>query len=260
MNTLTKVGSLAVDPSDTIAFDYNFAQPATPIVELYSGGYPAFGVGSPPPPTGALTIDLWLFPDSARRTMQAVRDAWNALSRAGLLTIQADFNGQARECRGFVAVSMPQSASDLPHLRQRARLDITVPVAEWRSITDAEDSQSIAATDTTFDLTVDGSLPALPVFTITTSASQSLSALTIQRLVSSAVVDEIAYGAVPSSSELIIDCGKSSVTRNGGDAYADFSAGARWFQLPPGTASIKVSRGASDDDFTFKTAWRSRWL
>ncbi|NUQ07326.1 MAG: phage tail family protein [Anaerolineae bacterium] len=226
------------------------------------GGYDLFGDSALPREVGQVRARFVVVAENAA-AMAAARDAVLAMSGYGRARLVIEMHGgdQRWNWAKVNSISLPTEHDAIADRFAEATVDFQCALPHWYSTND--DSPQVEACSgaaTTFTVTNAGNAIAVPIITIDPGSAIS-GGLTIQRLVSSEVADEIVYAAALISTDaLIIDCPALSVTKNDADAYstafgADHSA---WMRLLPGDNTIKVILGAAETaDVTVE--WDDCW-
>jgi len=114
----------------------------------------------------------------------------------------------------------------------------------WYDETQTVLTPTVSASPTTVTLTNAGTERVTnPVIQLTVPGSKSLSSV---RFVVAGVSDFTYTGALNAANVLRIDCGAQSVTKDGANAYANFSRNSghaieEWLRLEPGTTSLQIT-------------------
>lgn len=208
-----------------------------------SGGFDNYGSDPAPSEIGRIDVTFKLYAHS-RDDMQALRDAVTQLAYQGKQTLTKTLQGAlgSRWCYARVnSISLPEDWAEHSDLLQTGKIIFQVSDPHWYG---SEDSDVISALAVTQDATVvhAGNSIAIARLVLTCGAGRTMVNPKVQRIVSGAVVDEVAFtGTVAASTSLIIDCQAKSVKNNGVDAYASFTfVHPDWIRLLPGDNTIRV--------------------
>jgi hypothetical protein len=244
-------------------FRTNFADavPRTERLPLLDGGFDNFGTRRAPQEIGLVSVSFYLVADTPAE-MQEKRDEVAGLMWRGkklLKWVPAD-GMLERYCYARInGVNMTQRADDDDCIQQ---VTINWQVSDPRWLVDEDDVvEAVSGTSSTFTVTNNGSMYAVPKITIACGAAQAVTTVTVQRLDGVTVLDEVKYdAAIGNNQSLVIDVGEHSVKLDGADAYsADFTfENAAWFELAPGENSIKVvldASGAATVTFEYASAY-----
>jgi len=249
-------------PDTGLAFRDNFARfdPLETVLPGLDGALDQGGAGA----AGRIEYRLRLAADSAA-AMVTARDAIKGLARIGAaeLVIEPSPGGAQRSTWArLIDAAIEEGYAAETHVRSEAVLTFAAPTPRWFSTaqpTGSGTAQACGGVLTEFTRTANGNAAAYPVIAVT--AGSALTSVKIQRIVSGAAVDEVAYmGAIGAGGLLVIDARALQVTRNGVDAYnAYFSAlDPAWFRLMPGANTIRVILGAGESAAVSVT-WKDCW-
>ncbi len=243
-------------PDTGLAYRDNFArfEPLETALPGLDGAFEQGGAGA----AGRITYRLRLIADTA------ARDAIKGLARVGSaeLVIEPPGGGQRSTWARLIDAVIEENYTAEIQVRGEAALTFAAATPRWFSVDDPSESgldDVCSGALTEFTRTADGNAAAYPVITVT--AQTPLTTVTIQRMVSGAVVDQVAYaGVIGMGGLLVIDARALTVTRNGVDAYnASFSAlDPAWFRLMPGANTIRVVLGAGESA-AVRLTWRETW-
>lgn len=242
----------------------NFANGVTRTVRLpgMDGGYDEYGSDRLASEIGNVRYRFMLVAETPSE-MADLRDEVMALADLGIteLTIETPAGDERWTWAKVNNISMPTQPDVYSDKMVEVTIDWQVTLPRWFS--DSEDSPQVEAcsgTDTTFMVANGGNAAAVPIFTIDPSTDLT-SGITIQRLVSAVVVDEIDFDAALLASDvLVIDCKALAVKKNGSDAYGTaFSADhPAWLRLLPGDNTIKVILGGGESA-SVTVEWNDTW-
>lgn len=238
--------------------------PRTDRLPGMNGGYDALGDDPFPAEVGSVRYRFVLVADTPAEMADKIDDVME-MSRYGraVLTMETQ-GGDERFCSAKVNnIGLPIEADVYSERIVEVTVDWQVANPRWFSNSpDSPQVQACSGTNTTFTVTNDGNATATPIISIDPGVGGiSASGLTIQRIVSAVVVDEITYAAALLATEVLsINCQTLTVRKNGTDAYGTaFSADhPAWMRLLPGGNSIKVILGGgeiADVTFTFDDTW-----
>jgi hypothetical protein len=243
--------------------NFGDAVPRTTRLPGLDGGFDNMGDAPAPNEIGFVRARLTLVASSAA-DMAARRDAVMAMMRAGRATLTAEtFAGAMRYCMAKVNnINLPAVYDARSARIIDATVDFQVAYPRWYSAA-AGSPVGISASGTLTDgtVTASGTAVAQPVITVTATTAISAGGLTIRRMVSSVVADEIVYAAALANADVLaINCQGLTVRKNGTDAYgAAFSAAhPAWLRLQPGANTIRVILGGGETA-TVSVAWEDTW-
>ncbi len=260
-------------PATVAEWRSNFGDgvPTTTRLPGMSGGWNENGTEPLPSAIGTVTMGFKLIA-ATRAAMDDLRDAVMAMRAYGLQQLvyqPTDPADSTRFCWAHVHnISMPQRKDLNTDYWQDVKIIFHVPDPVWRSgiygglkWSDAllwsnslkwGDNTSFTTcngTSTSFGLTNQGNAPAVCGITLTPPAGKTAQNPRIQRIVSGAIVDEVAYtGTISYGQQLEIDGRKGRINVSGGNAFANASyLHPDFFRLMPGVNSIRVlMTGAAD--------------
>lgn len=262
MNAITAFGGYSFNPDNQISYQDNFSQLALSAVKFATmdGGLDQYGTGRAPTDIGLVQQSIMLFGTYPGEIAERL-DTLLTIAGQGVQTLKMKTTASAeRTCQARIRnIEHSQRAELRPDLRLRVSIAYQVTDPFWYGTAKSVTGQtgSNLQTDLTA-MSVAGSAITYPKFTITPATA--ISGIKVQRIVSSAVVDEVAYNASVSGA-LIIDCANMAVTIGSNDAYDsnfDYKRG-RWFALAPGSNSVRILLSAATDGFTMKTEYTERW-
>lgn len=196
--------------------------------------------------------------------MADAHDAVMAMARYGrdVLTVETSGGDERWTYARVIDIAMPTGHDSVSDKLTEVTVDFQVALPFWYATSeDSPQTEACSGTSTTFIVTNAGNATAIPVITVD-PATNLASGVTVQRIVSSVVVDEIDYDAALLSSDvLVIDCRSLTVRKNGSDAYgtaftADHPA---WMRLLPGSNSLKVILGGGESA-SVTVAWDDTWV
>lgn len=257
----------------TYVQDYqdNFAEvvPRTSRVVGTSGGFDSHGNDPAPAEIGNVQCQCVLTVTTLS-DMTNKQDTLRALSRKpkGTLFFEME-DGTLRYCKARVnSIQTPQSETTHSEVWTKARIawqvadphfyTIGTETPNWGEFVWGDEIEEpvdnvVSGTSTDFTITIGGTVQTLPRIVIVCGTGETAENVTIQRLVDDEVVEEITFTDVLTDGDSVeIDCNAKSVTKNGSDAYADFSFDGHfdWIRLQPGDNDIRVTMENVGDDAT----------
>lgn len=245
---------------------------------MTSGGFDRYGVSKAPNEVGTVTLQFTL-KSSTRNGMETLRNNLLEIVGYGVVPLIYQPTNPAegeRFCYARVTtVNAPQAPSQHTDLHQQVTINFEVPNPVWHAAGTLGDLLGVnfilgtsvlggtpltinaSGTSTEGTATNNGNAATLALLTLTTSASQTCQNPTIQRIVNSAVADEVSYTAtIGNSGTLIIDAQSKTVTLNGTSVFNgnfDFLHPS-WMRIQPGSNTIRVVFANSGDEATVKVA------
>jgi hypothetical protein len=259
----------------------NFTNVVTRTVRLpgMDGGFDTYGSGRLPTEIGNIQLSFTLMEDWAVRTyggsqaeaMQAARDALNKTPYLGLgkLYIEAGSDERWAWCK-VNNINMPKNHDRNTHLWQPVSMDLQAALPYWFELGTevatawgefvwgdgttwggAAVPQVAVGTATQWTVTYSGNAPTPVRIVIGVKTGDTAENVTVQRLVSGSVVDEVGYaGVLAALDELQIHSRAKKVQINGSDAYDDNFTyeSPDWLVLEPGNNTIKVIMANPGDE------------
>jgi len=258
----------------------NFADavPRTTRLPGMDGGFDEYGVDPAPGEIGNVqgTLKIKKTPPSAMVDwLDTLRSS--ARQRKGRLYMQpVDENESLRWCYARLN-NMTTNHSESGHTGIMMEVKFSFQVSdphwyqqgteapEWGFFTWGESywggtATAQAVSGLTTDLTetvTGGTVATLPRITITCDTGETAQNIVIQRLVSGAVKDQLTLtDTLVAGDEVVINCRKRSVLKNGSNAYSSLTATrAEWFRLNPGSNSIRVTMANASDAASIKLSY-----
>lgn len=242
----------------TVRDTFGDAVPRTTRLPLVHGGFDMLGVDDAPSEVGQVIITCELVA-ATRSAMQAKIDAIRALRWLGKrkLYFQPQGTANARWCWARVNnVTVNRAPAEHTDLRQPVTVNFQVSDPVWR---ETEENEAISASGTLTDETItnSGNAPALARVVVTCDAGETAENPTVQRIVSSVAVDEMAYaGVLVASDALVMDAQGKTVELNDEGVYDDFAfEHPDWFRLLPGNNTVRVLLENETDEATVTVYW-----
>lgn len=227
------------------------------------GGFDEYG--SDPAAREAATIRArFVLVADTPEDMADARDAVMAMARYGrdVLTIETSSGDERWTYARVTDITMPTTHDSVSDKLTEVMVDFQVALPFWYADSaDSPQTESCSGSATSFTITNAGNATAVPVITIDPSTNL-VSGVTVQRIVSAVVVDQVDYdAALLSSDTLVIDCRSLTVKKNGSDAYStSFTADhPAWMRLLPGSNSLKVILGGGESA-SVTVAWDGTWI
>lgn len=270
---------------NVVAFQDDFQQLALRTVQLpgLHGGYTEYGTSAPPAQIGHVVYRHMLTADSPQG-MRAKIDALRALASDGMqrLTVLPYPDATPRFCMATIDnVQIAERVTDRPHAQIPVTLTWEVPDPRWYSDPfnvplwgqfewgdgslwgGSLSPTLVSGLSNDLTITPGGNAATRPKISVMTLSTQATTSVTIQRIVHSQVVDEIAYDAAMGANEtLVMDCRALSVRLNSLAAYDDnFSVARpdRWFELAPGANTVRVLFGDAGDEAYVRLIYYDAW-
>lgn len=267
MDSLVRFGQYNFTQKNQVSLRDNFRDvvPRTTRLPGLSGGFDEYGQDAAPLEIGNVQVVFWMHADSIEE-METLKQDIGKLPSYGVTRLykQPLDSGQGeRYCEARAnSVDYHERASQQPHRRMQVTVNFQAANPVWLALGTegwawgdgtgwgtgaiwggSAAPQAVSGVQNDFTITPEGNAQTFPRITINCGASQTASGVTIQRLVSGEVVDEIKYDATLGNNDsLEINCRALSVKLNGSDAYSSVFTflRAHWFLLEPGENSIRV--------------------
>jgi hypothetical protein len=268
-------------PDTEQQIDDNFLELEKATVKLpgADGVFDEYGVDPSPAVEGRVTMTFILEVEDPA-DMTAALDSLRALRRQGVKALRMQPTDSALDSRWCWArlsrITAPEDKGSTSELWRRVTIQWLISDPKWNaggneaplydsgvlyddgSLYDGEAGFAASGTQTNQTITLSGNAIVQPRITVACGVGQSVSTVTVQRIVSGLVVDEVEWlGSLTAGETLEINCRAYSVEVDGVDAYADgFDfLDESWFRLVPGTNSIRVIFGNSANEATVTVAY-----
>lgn len=243
--------------------NFGSAVPRTERLPGMDGGYDAYGDGTAPSEIGTVRYRFVLVATTASE-MAGKIDAVMGIVGYGRAKLTAETHGGDERWTWARVnnIHLPVGRDVMSNRQNEVTIDWQVALPRWYSTNgDSPQVEACSGTATTFTVVNNGTAAALAKISIDPGTAISAGGVTVQRLVDSVGIDEVAYAAALLATDaLVIDAQTLTVTKNGADAYSNyFSANhPAWMRLLPGDNTIKVVLGAGETaDVTFE--WDDCW-
>lgn len=272
----TYLGQTYTFPAYQQEYQDNFGDVSVKIARLagMDGGFDENGTDPGAAEIGSISLDFYLF-SSTREGMQSLRDAARQIAGWGLGQLYyqpTDETDDQRWCWARVRrVDIGQEFHRHTDLLQRVTVQFVVPESCWYlPATEAwtwgdgtpwgqgaawggsSTPQACSGVTTTFTETVGGVARTWPRILVECGTGESLSEITIERLVDGVAVNSVTYDAAMTDGDILeISCRALSVKLNGTNAYENFSFDQdTWIELQPGSNNMRVTLGGAGEACT----------
>jgi hypothetical protein len=266
------------------SFTHNFMNlvPRTVRLPGTSGGFDEFLGGVAPSEIGKVQA-MWYVIPKENESITTLLDTLGMISDWGeqkLYILPWDTTYRERWCYARINdISISENAKDHPEKWQRvsATWQVADPYwynlgteaalwgdVQWANFTwgGSANPQLCSGQQTDFTITVGGNAITLARITITVPAAKTAEDVTVQRLESTTIRDQIRRtGILTPADSLSINARTHTIQLNGLDAYTTaFTFHHQdWFRLLPGTNSIRVLLKNASDEANVKIQWYERY-